>query len=130
MPTRPVISIVDDDESVRESTADLIESMGFFAKMFPQAEDFLQSESIRHTSCLITDVRLPGMTGLELHDRLIALGNVIPTILVTAFPIEKDREQALRAGAICYLSKPFCEHDLLTCIHTALKHDEMGDGKA
>jgi FixJ family two-component response regulator len=129
MPTNPVISIVDDDESVRESTADLIEAMGFFAKVFPHAEDFLQSDSIQSTACLITDVRRPGMTGLELHDRLIVLGNVIPTIVVTAFPIERDREQALSAGVLCYLSKPFSEHDLLTCIHAALKYDEMGDRK-
>lgn len=130
MPTKPVISIVDDDESVREGTADLIKSMGFIAKMFPDAEGFLRSDSIRCTACLITDVRMPGMTGLELHERLAAQGNDIPTILVTAFPNDRDRAQAISAGVVCYLSKPFNEDDLLACIHVALKHDETGDRKA
>ena len=126
MPTKPVISIVDDDESVREGTADLIKAMGFVARVFPHAEGFLRSRSIRRTACLIADVRMPGLTGLELHDRLVALGNVIPTILVTAFPNDRDRAQAISAGVICYLSKPFSEDDLLACIHSALKYDETG----
>jgi FixJ family two-component response regulator len=130
MPTKPVISIVDDDESVREGTADLIESMGFVAKTFLHAEDFLQSDSIRCTACLITDVRMPGMSGLELHERLAASGNVIPTILVTAFPNDRDRAQAIGAGVMCYLSKPFSEDDLLACIDVALKRDETGDENA
>jgi FixJ family two-component response regulator len=130
MPTKPVISIVDDDESVRDGTADLIESMGFIARTFPHAEGFLQSDSIRCTACLITDVRMPGMTGLELHERLAAAGNVIPTILVTAFPNDRDRAQAMSAGVMCYLSKPFSEDDLLACIDVALKHDETDDKNA
>jgi FixJ family two-component response regulator len=130
MPTKPMISIVDDDESVREGTADLIKSMGFSARVFPHADGFLQSNCIQRTACLITDVRMPGMTGLELHDRLVALGNVIPTILVTAFPNDRDRAQAINAGVVCYLSKPFSEDELLGCIHAALRSDETGDGKA
>jgi FixJ family two-component response regulator len=126
MPTRLVISIVDDDESAREGTADLIKSMGFVAKAFPHGEGFLQSNSIQRTACLITDVRMPGMTGLELHDRLVRSGNDIPTILMTAFPNDRDRAQAMRSGVTCYLSKPFSEDDLLACIHTALKYDEAG----
>jgi FixJ family two-component response regulator len=124
MPTKSVISIVDDDESVRESTADLIRSMGFDTKSFPRAESFLRSRTIGRTACLIADVRMPGMTGIELHDRLVGTGNAIPTILITAYPNDRDRAQAMRSGVICYLSKPFGEAELLSCIHAALKHDE------
>jgi FixJ family two-component response regulator len=124
MPTKPVIAIVDDDESAREGTADLIKSMGFIANAFAHAEGFLQSDSMRCTACLITDVRMPGMTGLELHERLVGSGHVIPTILVTAFPNDRDRTQAMRSGVICYLTKPFSEDELLRCIHAALKDDE------
>jgi FixJ family two-component response regulator len=121
MPTRPVISIVDDDESVRDGIADLIKSMGFVANVFPHAEAFLQSNTILGTSCLIADVRMPGMTGLELHQRLIALGNDVPSILITGFPDDKDRAQAIRAGVVCYLCKPFSEDDLVACVQSALE---------
>jgi predicted ATPase/DNA-binding response OmpR family regulator len=119
MSTKLVIAIVDDDESAREGTADLIKSMGFIAKAFPHAGGFLQSDSIGCTACLITDVRMPGMTGLELQERLVRSGNVIPTILVTAFPNDRDRAQAMRSGITCYLTKPFSEDELLECIRVA-----------
>src|SRR5258708_38230510 len=102
MPKKPVISIVDDDQSVREGTMDLVNAMGFTAEAFPCAEDFLKSKRLRRTSCLITDVRMPGMTGLELHDRLVGAGKVIPTILITGFPNDRDQGRALRAGVFCY----------------------------
>ncbi len=124
MPTKPVIAIVDDDESAREGIADLIKSMGFIVKAFPHAEVFLQSDSIGCTACLITDVRMPGMTGLELHNRLVGSGNAIPTILITAFPNDRDRAQAMRSGITCYLTKPFNEDELLRCICVTLKDDE------
>jgi FixJ family two-component response regulator len=124
MPAKPVIAIVDDDESAREGTADLIKSMGFIANAFAHAEGFLQSDSMRCTACLITDVRMPGMTGLELHERLVGSGHVIPTILVTAFPNDRDRTQAMRSGVTSYLTKPFSEDELLGCIDAALKNDE------
>jgi FixJ family two-component response regulator len=124
-----LISIVDDDESAREGTADLIKSMGFIAEAFPHANAFLQSTSIGRTACLIADVRMPGITGIELHDRLVGSGTAIPTILVTAFPNDRDRAHATRSGVTCYLSKPFAEDELLACIHTALKHDEADQGK-
>jgi FixJ family two-component response regulator len=126
MPTKQVISIVDDDQSVREGTADLIKSMGFETKAFPHADGFLRSKSMRRTACLIADVRMPGMTGIELHDRLVGSGNLIPTILITAFPNDRDRAQAMRSGVTCYLSKPFSEDELLACFHAALKRDEPG----
>jgi FixJ family two-component response regulator len=126
MPKTPVISIVDDDNSAREGTVDLLKAMGFVAEAFPCAEDFLNSKRLHSTSCLIADVRMPGMTGLDLYDRLIGLGNVIPTILITAFPNDKDQARALRAGVSCYLSKPFSEDDLLACIRLVLGHREAG----
>src|SRR5262245_10757912 len=100
-----MISIVDDDDSVRDCTMDFIKAMGFAAKAFRCAEEFLSDS--RGTSCLIADMRMPGMTGLELHNRLAGSGNTIPTILITAFPNDADRARALRAGVVCYLAKPF-----------------------
>jgi FixJ family two-component response regulator len=126
VPNKPVISIVDDDESVREGTMDLVNAMGFFAEAFESAEDFLKSDDLHVTSCLIADVRMTGMTGIELHNRLIELGHIIPTILVTAFPEDRDRARALQAGVICYLAKPFKDDDLLECVRSALEPREAG----
>ena len=126
MPKKPVISIVDDDASVREGTMDLLKAMGFIAEAFSCAEEFLKSKRLHSTSCLIADVRMPGMTGLELHNRLVRSGNVIPTILITAFPNDRDQARALRAGLSCYLTKPFNEGDLLACIRSALERGEAG----
>jgi FixJ family two-component response regulator len=83
---------------------------------FEGAEHLLKSRRRRSLSCMIADVQMPGMTGLELHDRLVASGEPIPTILITAFPDERSRERALQAGVIGYLSKPFSEDELLACI--------------
>jgi FixJ family two-component response regulator len=124
MPKKPVISIVDDDPSVREGTVDLIEAMGFIAEPFERAEDFLKSNRLHGTSCLIADMRMPGMTGLELHSRLVGSGNIIPTILITAFPNDRDRSHALKAGVICYLAKPFMDGELLACVRSALEFDD------
>jgi FixJ family two-component response regulator len=118
---KPLISIVDDDASVREGTVDLVEAVGFAAQGFTGAGEFLNSDRIDSTSCLISDVRMPGMTGLELHDRLVAAGKTIPTILLTAYPNGQDRERALQAGVICYLVKPYDQDDLLACIRSALE---------
>src|SRR5262245_13345766 len=115
-----MISIVDDDELSREGTMDLVKAMGFVAKSFGCAEDFLESEQLHRTSCLIADMRMPGMSGLELHHRLVGSGNTIPTILITAFPDERDRRRAQQAGVIGYLTKPFNDEDLLTCVRSAL----------
>lgn len=118
-----LISIVDDDESVREATRGLMLSLGYTAAAFPTAEDFLQSQEVARTACLIADVNMPGMSGLDLHRHLSSSGRRLPTILITAYPDEKIREGALNAGVICYLSKPFDETDLLTCIGSALPSD-------
>jgi FixJ family two-component response regulator len=120
MPNKPVITIVDDDESVREATMSLMRALGFTSEAYQCAEDFLKSGRIQRTSCLIADVRMPGMTGLELYRRLITSGNPIPTVLITAHPDDAIRACALQAGITCYLTKPFNEDDLLGCIHSAL----------
>ena len=120
---KPLISIVDDDESVREAATGLMKSLGYTAEAFPSAEDFLQSEQRRRTSCLIADINMPGMSGLDLYRQLATSGRPIPTILITAYPDEGVRERALHDGVICYLSKPFDETDLLSCLESALPTD-------
>jgi FixJ family two-component response regulator len=117
----PMISIVEDDRAVREGLTDLIKSMGFGAESYASASDFLKSADRRITSCLIADVQMPEMTGLELHDRQVKLGDIIPTILITAFPNDRDRKWAARSGVICYLAKPFNDDDLFACIRCALE---------
>lgn len=124
MPKKQVIAIVDDDELAREGTIDLIKSMGFIAKAFERAEDFLKSDYLNSSSCLIADVLMPGMTGIELHNRLVEAGNITPTILITSFPSDRDRARARQAGAICYLAKPFDDEDLLACVPSALEPRE------
>ena len=120
-PKKTMISIVDDDPSVREGTMDLLNSKGFNTETFRHAADFLKANRLHGTSCLIADVHLPGMSGLELYDHLVGRGNFVPTILITAFPDEGDRARALRAGVYCYLAKPFSESELLACIQSALE---------
>jgi FixJ family two-component response regulator len=122
----PVIAIVDDDRSVREALTSLVRSLGYRAMAFECAEDLLKSRRRRNVSCLIADVQMPGMTGLELHNRLVTSGEPIPTILITAFPNENARQRALHAGVGGYLSKPFSEDDLLACIRSALGRREAG----
>jgi FixJ family two-component response regulator len=116
-----VISIVDDDESVREATKSLVRSLGYKAATFGSAEAFLGSMEMMATSCLITDVQMPGLSGVQLQDRLIADGHQMPTIFVSAFPDERIQRQVLESGAIGYLHKPFEEERLIECIDTALK---------
>jgi FixJ family two-component response regulator len=118
--TQTLISVVDDDESMREAIRGLMKSLGYPAVAFASAEEFLSSCQIPRTSCLITDVQMPGITGLELHHRLLAAGKIIPTILITAYPDDSARERALGDGVVSYLSKPFDENDLLICIRSSL----------
>lgn len=120
------ISIVDDDESVREAMAGLMKSHGYLVETFPSGESFLSSGHRSRTDCLIADVQMPGMTGLELHSRLIAAGDPIPTILITAHPDDRTRARAMKAGVLGYLAKPFSEDDLLGCIRTAIEHRGRG----
>jgi FixJ family two-component response regulator len=118
-----MISIVDDDASVREATKGLVRSLGYVAATFASAEEYLQSERVADTSCLITDVKMSGMSGVELQDRLIAAGRRTPVIFMTAFPEESVRARALKAGAFGFLSKPFDDDDLVECLDKALKGD-------
>ena len=121
MPNRkPLISVVNDDESMREAVKGLMKSLGYRVEVAASAEEFLRSPYVRRTSCLIADVQMPGMTGLDLHRLLSASGKGIPTVLITAYPDDSVRERALAAGVIGYLSKPFDETDLLACIRSAL----------
>ena len=115
-----LISVIDDDESVREAVKGLMKSLGYSAEAFASAEEFLESRQVPRTSCLIADVQMPGMTGLELHRHLVASGKTIPTILITAYPDDSMRVRALEDGVVGYLSKPFNENDLLACIHSSL----------
>ena len=121
MLNRKLISIVDDDQPFRESMRKLVTLQGYSVETFPSAADFLASPLVRETPCLIADVHMPGMTGIELHRHLIKLGYAIPTILVTAYPDEAVRKQALKDGVTCYLSKPVDDGDLESCIRNALE---------
>ncbi|HEY1412072.1 MAG TPA: response regulator [Rhodopila sp.] len=120
MPTKPLIAIIDDDEPVRVALQSLVRSVGLTAQAFASAADFLAAADGPRVACLILDVKMPGMTGLALHRHLVASGRPIPTILITANPDDAARAEALRDGALCYLSKPFTEDDLLAWINTAL----------
>lgn len=124
MPKVPVISIVDDDESMREATSALVRSLGFSVATFASAEDFLESDHVDDTSCLITDVQMPGLSGVELQSRLIADGRDMPVIGVTAYPEESIRTRMLEAGAVGFLSKPFNDERLIDCLATALKRGD------
>ena len=118
--SRAMISIVDDDKSVRDAAKTLIRSLGYEAATFASAEEFLESGQLDETACLITDVQMPGMSGADLQNHLIANGDCTPVIFVTAFPESGLGERALRAGAIGFLSKPFREDSLIACLHKAL----------
>jgi len=116
-----IVMIVDDDNSIRRAVRRLMKSFGFAVETFASAEEFLGSDRLEKTSCLILDVHMPGMNGLELQERLVASNSEIPIIFITAFTDERARLQALKAGAVGYLAKPFADDELLNCIHTALK---------
>ena|SRR5438128_10800905 len=120
MTNLPLISIVDDDESVRESVRGLLRSVRFGVEAFASAEEFLSSDRARETDCLILDVRMSGMSGLELQSRLVASHRVIPVVFITAHGDEELRSRALRGGAVDFLLKPFSEEALLNAVHTAL----------
>jgi FixJ family two-component response regulator len=116
----PVISIVDDDESFRRATAGFIASLGYAVAAFGSAEEFLKSDSLDDTACLISDVQMPGMSGIELQSRLIAQGYRVPIIFVTAYSASKARAQALASGALGFFDKPFSEEKLISCLDQAL----------
>jgi FixJ family two-component response regulator len=115
-----LISIVDDDESFRKAVARLIKSLGYTVAAFGSAEEFLRSDRLAETACLISDVQMPGMTGIQLQDHLLAQGHQMPIIFITAYPEPKARRQAVASGALGYFSKPFSEDKLISCLDQAL----------
>jgi FixJ family two-component response regulator len=126
MAERPLVVIVDDDNSFRNATSNLLKSAGFSTATFENAESFLGSTSRASAACLVADMRMPGMTGLELHQTLVLSGHGIPTVLITAHPEEVTQSRAREAGITCYLSKPFAPDELLECVREALAKSPRG----
>jgi FixJ family two-component response regulator len=117
----PTIAIIDDDEPVRNTMSSLVRSLGFKAIAFSSAEEYLRSPQRYRSSCLISDVQMPGMSGLDLQSRLAAEGHRVPIIFITAFPHPNIERRAHAAGATCVLNKPFESQALVECIQRALK---------
>ena len=114
------VSVVEDDRFFRESMERLMRSLGYTTETFSSAADFLASPRLAETACLIADVHMPAMTGLELYRHLVDTGRAVPTILVTAYPNDSDRVRALNDGVLCYLHKPVDEQRLVECLRAAL----------
>ena len=119
-----LVSVVEDDRFFRESMGRLMRSLGYTTEAFPSAADFLASPRLAETACLVADVHMPAMTGIDLYRHLIEAGRAIPTILVTAYPNDVDRARALNDGVVCYLRKPVDEQDLTRCLRAALTSGE------
>ena len=120
MPETPLVAIVDDDKSIRNATQDLLKAAGFSTAVFEDAESFLGSASRASAACVVADMRMPGRSGLELYQELVASGRGIPTVIITAHPEELTQARAREAGITCYLSKPFAPDELLECVREAL----------
>ena len=118
------ISVVDDDQSFRNSMRRLLKALDYAVSVFPSAAEFLASPKLDATACLIADVHMPAMTGIELYKHLIERGNLIPTILVTAYPDDSVQERMLNLGVECYLRKPLVEAVLIDCLRSALARDK------
>ena len=117
---KTLVSIVEDDRFFRDSMRRLMRSLGYMFDVFSSAAEFLASPRLNETACLIVDVNMPAMSGLELYRRLVDMGHAIPTILITAFPNDVDRARALNDGVTCYLAKPVDQQDLIRCLDTVL----------
>jgi FixJ family two-component response regulator len=126
--TFSVISVIDDDASVRAATTNLLNSHGYVVHTFASAEEFLRSTHLDDTSCVVADVQMPGMSGVDLLTHLRSQGYPAPFIFITAFPEESVRDRALKEGAICFLAKPFAGPSLIKCLSTALKGGPGGTG--
>jgi FixJ family two-component response regulator len=125
----PVISIIDDDASVRAATNRLVRSLGYTAYTFASADEFLRSPQADTTACVIADIQMPGMSGVELQEILCAQGRRVPMIFITAFPDERVRKRALDAGAVCFLAKPFDGATLVKYLDVALAKRGEAAGK-
>jgi FixJ family two-component response regulator len=121
IPSIPTINIVDDDESVREAVANLLQSVGYTTEVFASAEDFLRSDHYQDSKCLILDIRMPGMSGFELERRLVGAGSRIPIIFISAHGDEEARAPAIRDRIVAFLRKPFSEEALLSAVQSALR---------
>jgi FixJ family two-component response regulator len=124
MTRNSLISVVEDDRFFRDSMRRLLRSLGYSVEVFSSAADFLASHRRAETACLVADVHMPAMTGLELYRHLIEGGGPIPTILVTAYPDDDVRVRALNDGVVCYLRKPVDEDDLIRCLRAAFQSGE------
>ncbi|HXI49610.1 MAG TPA: response regulator [Steroidobacteraceae bacterium] len=129
MPKGLLVAIVDDDESIRDTTKDLLESAGFSAAVFACPSNLLESRRLSQVCCLIADMRMPKMTGLELHQHLVASNRAIPTILMTAYPDARTQAQAIKANVVCYLAKPFAADELLACVRRAVQMRDASGGQ-
>jgi FixJ family two-component response regulator len=128
MAKNALISVVEDDEPFRESMRKLMTALGYTVEAFPSAANFLASPRLAETACLVADVQMPGMTGIELHRHLVDAGYAIPTILVTAYPNEAARTRALKTGVVCYLRKPVDDEQLERCLRSALQSRKPAEG--
>jgi FixJ family two-component response regulator len=126
--TLSVISVIDDDASVRAATNNLLSSHGYIVHTFASAEEFLRSTQLHDTACVIADVQMPAMSGLDLLTLLRTQRYRAPFIFITAFPDDSVRTRALKAGAICFLGKPFAGPTLIKCLETALQAHRGGAG--
>ena len=126
MAERPLVAIVDDDKSIRNATSDLLKAAGFTPAAFEDAESFLGWPTRAGVACLVADMRMPGMSGLELYEALVAAGHAIPTVIITAHPEELTQSRARSLGICCYLSKPFGPDELLECVGEALARSRGG----
>ena len=120
LPSTPLVAVVDDDESVRASVGSLVRAIGRTALTFASAEAFLSSAEAEATGCLIADIQMPGMSGIELQETLTTNGRRVPIIFITAYPEDRIRQQVLEAGALCLLSKPWDSNALVNFIESAL----------
>jgi FixJ family two-component response regulator len=126
MADMPLVAIVDDDKSIRNATSDLLKAVGYTSIAFEDAETFLQSPTRAAVACLVADMRMPGMSGLELYEALVAAGQLIPTVIMTAHPEERTQSRARAVGIPCYLSKPFTPDEFLDCVAEALARSAGG----
>ena len=116
----PTIAIIDDDLAVRDATGAMLRSLGYATVNYESAEQFLASDGLSEASCVISDVKMPGMSGIDLQKNLIERGRPLPFIFMTAFPRELDKTKAMQAGAFGFLVKPFAQHSLIDCLKLAL----------
>ena len=127
--TLSVISVIDDDASVRAATNNLLSSHGYLVHTFASAEEFLQSARLNDSSCVIADVQMPAMSGLDLLTHMRAQGNAAPFVFITAFPEDSVRARALKAGAVGFLAKPFAGTALINCVEAAVNRHHSGTSK-